>query len=88
MLLTISMAGANHRIHDLATFHDWHQEHDRDNLEHNVDEREEKRDRANVIESFPGIGILERLARPDVPHDENPQDVHYDCQYRQCNDLN
>ena len=81
------MAGLRLRIHDLSASHDWDQEHDCDDLENDVDEGEEKCDRANVVECFPGVRILQWLAGPDVAHHEDPQDVHHNGHDAQTNNL-
>ena len=75
------------RIHDLSASHDRDQEHDCNALENDVDEGEEERDRANVVERFPSIGILHWLAGPDVAHHKDPKDVHHDGHDAQTNNL-
>ena len=86
-LCLLSVACTNLRLHDLSASHDRDQEHDCDDLENDVDEGEEKCDRANVLECFPGVRILHWLTGPDVAHHEDPQNVHHNGHNAQTNNL-
>lgn len=57
-------------------------------FEDNIDEGEKEGETANVVESFPGIGVLHWLSRPDGPHSENPENIHDNGAHSQSNDLN
>lgn len=81
------VARASDRHLDYSSAHDTHEEHNRDALENEIDEREEECDGANVLERLPRVGVLERLAVPDLLHDHDPQDVHNDCHYCQPDQL-
>ena len=72
------MAGASKGIHDFAAAHNGDHEDNGDDLKHHVDERQEECDGTDVLEGLPGVGVLKRLAGPDVPHDEDPKAVHDD----------
>ena len=75
------MAGGGDGLLDFAALHDRQQEADCDDLKHHVDEGQEKRHSSNVLEGLPRICVLQRLARPNISHDEHPKSVHHDRHY-------
>ena len=81
------MARGSEWLHDSTSLHDREQENESDNLEDSIDEGEEQCDRANILEGLPRICVLSGLSRPDIAHDENPQDVHNDRHNSQTHQL-
>ena len=82
------VAGAGDGLHDASAAHDRDKEHNRDGLKHEVDEREEECDGADVLEGLPRVGVLEGLAVPDLAHHDDPQHVHDDRHRSQQYQLN
>ena len=77
------VAGDGKRVLNAGAAHDRDEEDNCDTLESHVDEGEEESDRADVLESLPGVGVLEGLSGPDFAHHEDPQEVHHDGHHRQ-----
>lgn len=82
------MAGDSEGVLDATAAHDRNEKDNCDTLESHVDEGEEKSDRADVLEGFPGVGVLEGLAGPHLAHNEDPKEVHHDRHHSQEEHLN
>ena len=87
LLICSHVAWAGERLHNLATLHDRDQKDASDHFQYRIHKGQEEGDRSNVFEGFPRVGVLGGFARPDISHDEDPQDIHNDGHYSQKQEL-